>query len=49
MALGYYAAFPDEITPHIKTEEEALADLHRALGGDSSDEPELARGGVAVQ
>jgi uncharacterized protein (DUF433 family) len=29
MALDYYAAFPDDILPHIKTEEEALADLHR--------------------
>ena len=27
-AIAYYKAFPEDIAPHIKTEEEALADLH---------------------
>jgi uncharacterized protein (DUF433 family) len=28
VALAYYNAFPEEIRPHLKTEEEALAQLH---------------------
>lgn len=27
-AIEYYEAFPDDIRPHLKTEEEALAELH---------------------
>jgi uncharacterized protein (DUF433 family) len=27
-AIAYYEAFPDDIRPHIKSEEEALAQLH---------------------
>ena len=27
-AIAYYKAFPEDIKPHLKTEEEALAELH---------------------
>jgi uncharacterized protein (DUF433 family) len=27
-AISYYEAYPEEIEPHLKTEEEALAELH---------------------
>jgi len=27
-AIAYYTAYPDDIRPHMKTEEEALAELH---------------------
>ena len=30
-AIAYYDAFPEDIKPRLKTEEEALAELHGAL------------------
>ena len=50
LALAYYEAFPDDITPHIKTEEEAEADM-RALWAKrpqtSPDWPGRLRGAVS--